>query len=563
MPWPGSGRITRSPAVLAGVLVAVLAAAALVVMSHGRGLPVPRRAAIAAVDHSPATRAILAATHPDRFVVSAVDTRLDRVSFFTGSRIAGEALTDGRMVSQATDFSREPVPYGDWIAFRPAVLGALSVLFLLVAGVWPLRRARNLDALASVSLVVPLLLLQRRYLDASVLTALPGLLWLLARSLWWAFGSRGPQAADGSLLSMVTSAWPVARRVRVLRMVLVGLFAVFVMVGVSSPQPVDVLYAVMEGATKLLHGVLPYGHLPGDVVHGDTYPLLSYGLYLPVALIAPVTSTWDSVNAGLAVTVVFALGGAWLLAYAPAPFPRAERAPEDHEARLQAALVWLAFPPLLVTVSAGTTDVVLAVLVLAAVLAWRGSALSTSLLAAAGWYKLAPFVLLPIWLAARRGRGLVRAFAGIAIVSVPLLGTLVVLGGADGPLRMLRAMSFQFSRGSPQSIWSVLSLGSFQSIGEAGVLGLIAGAAVAVRRRPEILEDRSRLAGLSAAVLIGLQLSAGYWALLYVTWVVPLLVLSLFHPQPLAATGALEASDTRSWWSRRPIVTGAGTAGVT
>ena len=86
------------------------------------------------------------------------------------------------------------------------------------------------------------------------------------------------------------------------------------MVGVSSPNAVDVIYAVMEGATRLIHGVLPYGHMPGDVIHGDTYPVLSYALYAPLAALAPVRSTWDSVDLALAASVVAgALAAAWAL----------------------------------------------------------------------------------------------------------------------------------------------------------------------------------------------------------------------------------------------------------
>ena len=166
------------------------------------------------------------------------------------------------------------------------MLAALAALFVLMAGVWPLRRARNIDAMAAASLVVPVVLLQQRYLGASVLAALPGLLWLLGRSLWWAFADHAVAAPSQSLFGVLTRSWPSARRVRVLRLLLLALGLVFLMVGVSSPQPVDVLYAVMEGATRLLHGALPYGHMPGDIVHGDTYPVLSYLLYTPVALVA-------------------------------------------------------------------------------------------------------------------------------------------------------------------------------------------------------------------------------------------------------------------------------------
>ena len=50
----------------------------------------------------------------------------------------------------------------------------------------------------------------------------------------------------------------------------------------------DVAFASMAGATDLLHGTLPYGHLPqSELVHGDTYPLLAYLAYVPAAVLGP------------------------------------------------------------------------------------------------------------------------------------------------------------------------------------------------------------------------------------------------------------------------------------
>ena len=74
------------------------------------------------------------------------------------------------------------------------------------------------------------------------------------------------------------------------------------MVGLSSLHVVDVGYAVMEGATLLTHGTLPYHHIP-DVLHGDTYPLASYLLDVPLAALTPVRDAWSDADATLAVTV--------------------------------------------------------------------------------------------------------------------------------------------------------------------------------------------------------------------------------------------------------------------
>jgi hypothetical protein len=220
----------------------------------------------------------------------------------------------------------------------------------------------------------------------------------------------------------------------------------------------------------------------------------------------------------------------------------AGRPPELEEAGLRAALAWLAFPPVLITVSTGTTDVVLAAMLAVSVLLWRRPAAVSALLALAGWFKLAPFALLAVRVAPLRGRALGRALAAVAIVSLPLLGLLVALGGLSGPASMIHAVSYQLSRGSPQSVWSVLGIESIQPVAQACVLGLIAGAVVKLRLEPELAGQRARMAALTAAILIGLQLAADYWAFLYLVWFVPLIGLSLFADAPAGAPAAVESA---------------------
>jgi Glycosyltransferase family 87 len=302
---------------------------------------------------------------------------------------------------------------------------------------------------------------------------------------------------------------------------------------VSSTDPVDVIYAVMQGATRLVHGVLPYGHMPPGILHGDTYPILSYALYAPLALFWPVNTLWDSVDAGLAVAVVAALGAAWAVFRVTAG-SRARRSADRgrsaqaEEAGLRAALAWLAFPPLLITASTGTTDVLLAALLAVAVLLWRRPAWCNGVLAIAGWFKLAPFALLPLSLAPLRGRRLAASLAAIGAVSAASLSILLALGGIHGPSEMAHAVAFQFSRGSLQSVWSALGIEGLQPVGQACVLGLVAAAVVKLRREPELAHDRARMAALTASILIGLQLAADYWAFLYLVWVVPLVCGALY-----------------------------------
>jgi hypothetical protein len=532
--------VRRSPAVAVAVAVLVVGGVGAALAHQSARLPLPAGTAIRDALHDPPTVRALHGVSWTRSAASAVDGQLERVSFYAGARIVAEvAVRADGTVQQAIDFRRLRVPYGDWIAYEPSVLLGLSLLFVLMAGVAPLRRQRNADVLAVLSLIAPVVLLQYRYVGASVLSAVPGLGYLMVRCAWLALGpGSGPAAPSTPLFERVTVGWDVARRVRLLRIVVVATAVVFALVGISSPDAVDVIYAVMEGATKLIHGVLPYGHLPGDVIHGDTYPILSYALYTPLAWIAPVSSTWDSVDGALAVAVLTALAsaGAVFRAAAGRRGRRGQRrAPEAELAGLRAALVWLAFPPVLITVSTGTTDVVLAGFVVVAVVLWRRPSWCSAVLALGGWFKLAPFALVPLLLAPLRGRRLAGAAGAFALVSGAMIALLLAVGGIHGPGAMIRAVSYQFSRGDPQSVWSVLGLERLQPVGQAAVLALIAGAAVRLRRDPALAGDRVRIAALAAAILIGLELAADYWAFLYVIWVVPLLSLSVLSdavPQP-------------------------------
>jgi hypothetical protein len=525
---PPVPRATRAGAwlpVIAGILVAVLMGGLLTARHHTARLIVPSRVAIRAAMHAPEASQVLPRVHWDRVAVTPIDTQLEHVSFLSHGQLVAEAAIDrgGQVVSEKADTM--PTPYGNWVAYEPAVLIGLCLLFVLMAAVTPWRRLRNLDVVAALSFLPAVLLFQHRYLSASMLAAAPPMIYLLLRCGFVAFGPESHAEPARPLLLVLTPGLDPARRVRWLRCLLVVVAAVFVMVGVGSPDAVDVLYAAMEGATRLIHGVLPYGHLPPGVIHGDTYPILTYLLYTPLALVAPVNTTWDSVTGGLALAVLAGLAAAAAVFLTVAGRRRrgSRRPPEVEEAGLRAALAWLAFPPLLITVSTGTTDPMLAAMLAIAVLVWRRPALCSALLAAAGWFKFAPFVLVPVRLAPLRGRRLIRALVAIAVVSLPLLGLLVALGGTGGPAAMVHSMSYQFTRGSMQSVWGALGIPGAQPFGQGCVLGLIAGSVVWLRRHPDRAADRRRMAALSAAILIGLQLSADYWAFLYVAWVMPLI----------------------------------------
>src|SRR5919204_556285 len=109
-----------------------------------------------------------------------------------------------------------------------------------------------------------------------------------------------------------------ARRLRLLCLLTAAAALILVMVTVTSNQQSDVAYASMAGATLLAHGVLPYGHMPLDVVHGDTYPLLNYVAHVPAALLMPVRDGFDDTSGALLTAAAAALAAAGGLGVAAA-----------------------------------------------------------------------------------------------------------------------------------------------------------------------------------------------------------------------------------------------------
>jgi Glycosyltransferase family 87 len=352
-----------------------------------------------------------------------------------------------------------------------------------------------------------------------VLVSYPAMIYLALRCLCQGLAPPGCRLPATPLYDQLTRRWPAEQRVRVLRVVVVALALITAMVGFTSLHVLDVGYAVMEGATDLVHGILPYGHIP-DILHGDTYPIGSYLFYAPFAVFWPVHTAWDDAD----VTLVLAVLGALLVAFAAWRMTSRSRTSTTGP---RMAIAVLAFPPLLVTVSTGTTDVVLAAMLGLVLLLWHRPAWGGAVLSGAAWFKASPVLLAPLLLARLRGPGVRRALVGMIGVSVLMVGVLLALGGAAAPGRMLSAMAFQFTRASPHTLWATVGSVPLQQLTEALTLALIAGAAVRLRRDGRLAADRSRVAALAAAILLGAQISGSYWNYMYLVWALPFLVPAL------------------------------------
>jgi hypothetical protein len=522
--WPGRmARLRRHLALLVAALTLVLATAGLLLTHTQTRLAVPRAAAVHAVLANPPLHRALSGLSWNRVEVIPIDNRTDEVDFYRGDRMV-EVVTLGRtsrgLFLDAVGLSSEKYAYGSNIANDGRVLSGLAIVFVLMTAVWPLWRLRNLDCLVAAATALSVVFLNRWTFDQMVLFSYPAMAYLALRCVGQGLAPPGCRLPATPLYDHLTRRWSAPQRVRVLRVVLAALALITAMVGFTSLHVLDVGYAVMEGGTDLVHGILPYGHIP-DILHGDTYPIGSYLFYAPFAVLWPVHTAWDDADVTLVLAVLAAL------AVAATSWRMTSRSSESTTGPRMAIAV-LAFPPLLVTVSTGTTDVVLAAMLALVLLLWRRPGWGGAVLSGAAWFKASPALLVPLVLARWRGPSARRALGGMAGVSVLMLGVLVAVGGAGAPGRMLSAMAFQFTRASPHTLWAVVGSIPFQQLAEAATLALVVGVAVKLRRDPGLANDRVRMAALAAAILLGAQISASYWNYMYLVWALPFLVPALF-----------------------------------
>jgi hypothetical protein len=283
----------------------------------------------------------------------------------------------------------------------------------------------------------------------------------------------------------------------------------------------------------LVHGTLPYGHMPGDIVHGDTYGLPIYLFYAPFAALWPMADSWADAFGALVANVLVLLA---CLAGAGAA---------TRGARWPAILALLAFPAALMSTSSGTNDVLIAALLIWAFAWWTRPAASSALVMVAGVAKLAPLALVPLWLARLRGAALRRALVACAAVGLLSVAGLVAFGGLGGPRAMTEAMAFQLGRRSELSVWTALGLQPLQPLAKALVIAAVAGGTVLVWADREVAQDPRRVAGLVVAVLAALQLAANHWAPMYLLWLAPPALIALLGPagvRPAAVRADQEAA---------------------
>jgi hypothetical protein len=393
----------------------------------------------------------------------------------------------------------------------PWVWIPLCVLFLI-----PFARARrplsvrNLDLLVLLAFSVSLAYFNDAQIGMSVPLVYPLLLYLLARMLW--AGIRGGGRSLGLHLN-VPAGW--------LAVGLIFLMGFRIGLNVTNSNVIDVGYAGVIGADRLVKGDRLYGEFPKDNQHGDTYGPVNYGAYIPFEQALPWHGRWDDLPAAHGAAIFFDLLCCALLFL----IGRRVRGPD---LGIALAYAWAAYPFTLFVLDTNSNDALVPALLLAAVLAAASAPARGVFAAMAGMTKFAPLALAPV-LAMHRPRRL-TPFLLAFLATVLLVCAPLVLNGEDLGTVWDRTIGFQSSRGSPFSVWGYPGgLGaSAQHIWQAFAALLAVMLAFVPRRR-----DVAGLAALCAAILIALQLGVTHWFYLYIAWFFPLVMLALLAPGPV------------------------------
>jgi hypothetical protein len=441
-----------------------------------------------------------------------------------------------------------PGAFGGRELERPVVW--LSFCFIFLLGLVDFRRllsVRNLDLVVLLSFSVSLWFFNRGDIFTSVPLAYVPLLYLLVRMVWSA--RRGPAQGGAPL-------WPVW----LLAAGTVFLAGFRVGLNLRSSNVIDVGYAGVIGAHRIAHGEMPYGHMPLEAgrkacgpadaegrvreriqtdgrcesanERGDTYGPVAYEAYVPAYAVLGWGGKWDKLPTAHATALAFdllTLLGLLLVGF------------RFGGSRLAATLTfaWTAFPFTQYVSNSNTNDTIMPALLV------FGFWLVTSpwargvFVGLAGWTKFAALLLVPLWASYEGATGRLstkaRFAAGFLVATLAAFSILLLEPDPLHAARVFwdRTFGWQVGRDSPFSIWGwgqyhadgIPDLGWLQTV--AIVLFVVGSIAVYfVPRR----KNAFQLAALTAAVLIGFELTLTHWFYLYIPWFLPFVAYAVLAP---------------------------------
>jgi len=495
--------------------------------------------------------------------------RLWTVQVWSGraGEIATGSVTDRGAVTEAWTGPQvawkmargRPGAFGGKLLTSWPVWLALSAAFLV--GLIDVRRpftVTTLDLLVLLSFGISLVFFNRGEVFQSAALAVPPLAYLLGRTAWIGFrrGARPHVSLPG---------WPV--------WALVGatLFLVGFRVGLDVQNPrtvIDVGYAGVIGADRIMDGRSPYGTMPtedgkacgpaasdGEIrdriqangrcesanPSGDTYGPFAYLAYVPAVATLGWSGKWDRLPAAHATAIAFDVLVLLGLVLAGRRFGGT---------RLAAVLAfgWAAYPFTTYALMSNTNDAIMpALLVWGFWLASSPSARGVAT-ALAGWTKFAALALTPLWLTYRstdRPARMSRFAVAFALATLAVFSILLLDPSLRDAIETFwdRTFGFQLDRPSPFSIWGwgrydahgIPDLSSLQTVVQVVTIAFVGIVAVVPREKGPL-----ELAALSAAVLLAVELCLTHWFYLYLPWVLPFVLLALFLPRDRASAPARE-----------------------
>lgn len=426
----------------------------------------------------------------------------------------------------------------------PYVFLPLCAIFLLGLVDWRRPgRAANLDLLVLLGFGVSNFFFNRAEIGVSVPLQYVPLAYLFGRALW--IGLRGRAAP-------VSPIWPATW------LLVAALFLIGFRIGLDMADSgvIDVGYASEVGASRIAHGEPVYANFPDDVSQGDTYGPVNYYAYVPFERIWPWSGTWNDLPAAHAAAVFFDLAAFALLILLGR---RIRPGPAGSKLAATLAFGWAAYPYTAYTLLSNSNDTLVALLLVGTLVVLARPAARGAMVALATFAKFAPVVLVPMlatyrsqpagqpgWLTSMRTRVGASACFLLAFAATSVL---VMFWPALNPgLHAFwdRTIAYQAGRDSPFSIWGQLPALEPMRV---ALMAAVACLALLFAVRPKE-KKLFQVAALSAALLIGVQLTMRHWFYLYIVWFYPLLLVSICAP---------EAEKRHSQTAPRPRGYGAGT----
>jgi hypothetical protein len=394
----------------------------------------------------------------------------------------------------------------------------LPLCLLFVAPFLPWRRRPtllHLDLLMLLGFSISLAFFNHADLGISVPTVYPLMIYLLVRMLLLASGRGRPREP---LRLLVPSSW--------LGVGLVFLIGFRIGLDVTNSNVIDVGYAGVIGAHKILHGAKLYGGWPLDNPAGDTYAPFNYFAYVPFTAILGWSGIWDSLPAAHAAAITFDLLtilGLFLLG----------RSIRSTTLGITLAYCWAAYPFTLFTLCSNSNDALVALMLVITLLLLRWAPARGAAAALAGLTKFAPLALGPLFLRgagpAPSRRSIVKYVLAYGLVCALVMAKVVL----DGNLAALwhDSIAYQATRPAPFSIWGLWGgLHAEQRLWQGAATALALAVAFVPHRR-----GIPAVAALAGAVLIALQLGVTYWFYLYIVWFFPLVIVALLGAEPTTA----------------------------